>query len=127
MPQLDDSSAHYSRPAHDRPQSASAYAPPRNELEGSICGIWEKFFRIKLIGIHDNFFDIGGDSLLAVQLVARLRESVGIELSPHSLLERPTIAGLAELITRTRAAQAQQQAQVAELPSCVVRLKSGDP
>jgi NADPH:quinone reductase-like Zn-dependent oxidoreductase/thioesterase domain-containing protein/aryl carrier-like protein len=116
-----------SRPSHTRPESASAYVPPRNDLEGTICGIWEKFFRIKLIGIHDNFFDIGGDSLLAVQLVARLREAVGLDLSPHSLLETPTIAGLAEVISRGKAALAQQQAQVAELPSCVVRIKGGDP
>ena len=86
-----------------RPATEAAYVPPRSDLEGSICGIWEKFFRIKLIGIHDNFFDIGGDSLLAVQLTARLRDAVGVDLSPHSLLESPTISGLAEIITRAKA------------------------
>lgn len=122
--------------SHARSESASAYVPPRNDLEGKICGIWEKFLRIKLIGVHDNFFDIGGDSLLAVQLIARMRDGLGIDLSPHSLLDTPTVAGLAEGITQSKqaapsAAKGQPAAAAAlkapEPPSCVVRIKSGDP
>ena len=110
-----------------RPATGTAYVPPRSDLEGTICGIWEKFFRIKLIGIHDNFFDIGGDSLLAVQLTARLRDAVGVDLSPHSLLESPTISGLAEIITRAKASKSEIKAPQNVLPRCLVRIKEGDP
>lgn len=111
-----------------RSSTASAYVPPRSELEGTICGIWEKFFRIKLISIHDNFFDIGGDSLLAVQLTARLRDALGVDLSPHTLLESPTIAGLAEVVGQAKASSSTKaQKPVATLPRCLVRIKEGDP
>lgn len=127
LPQLDEDHDSAARPGYARRDSGSAYVPPRNDLEGTICGIWEKFFRIKLIGINDNFFDIGGDSLLAVQLTSRLREVAGVELSPHSLLETPTIAGLAEAIARLNASSPLIRAQRIELPRCMVKIKGGDP
>jgi len=127
LPQLEGEGESPSRPGHGRADSTKSYVPPRNDLEGLICGIWEKFFRIKLIGIHDNFFDIGGDSLLAVQLTARMADTLGIELAPHSLLASPTIAGLAETIGRAKAASAQSQPAIQNLPPCLVKIKGGDP
>lgn len=128
LPQLEDEPERAAQPGHVRPDLAGAYVPPRNDLEGAICGVWQKFLRIKLIGIHDNFFDLGGDSLLAVQLIARLRESVGVELSPHSLLETPTIAGLAETVMRARASVPEIKVSTAvEIPHCLVEIKNGDP
>lgn len=127
LPQLEEEHDTAARPTAARPETARDYVPPRNDLEGTICGIWEKFFRLKLIGIQDNFFDIGGDSLLAVQLIARLREAVGVELSPHSLLETPTIAGLAETIARAKASSPELHTQTAELPRCLIKIKDGDP
>lgn len=127
LPHLDEEADGAAHPVAARPESSRDYVPPRNDLEGTICGIWEKFFRLKLIGIQDNFFDIGGDSLLAVQLIARLREAVGVELSPHSLLETPTIAGLAETIARAKASSPEIRIQTDELPRCLVKIKDGDP
>jgi len=127
LPELEGIPSQQPGEEQSRRSTGAAYVPPRNELEGTICGIWEKFFRIKLLGIHDNFFDIGGDSLLAVQLTARLRETLGVELSPHTLLESPTIAGLAETIARAKASSPEIQAPRASLPRCLVRIKEGDP
>ncbi|MFO0572463.1 MAG: thioesterase domain-containing protein [Polyangia bacterium] len=129
QPPVEDDPHAAERGAATRPALASAYVPPRNDLEGAICGVWEKFLRIKLIGIHDNFFDLGGDSLLAVQLIAKLRATLGVELSPHSLLDTPTIAGLAESLARAKATAPEVKSKEAarELPRCLVQIKDGDP
>ncbi len=55
--------------------------PPRSDLERRLCGIWCGMLGAEVVGIYDNFFDLGGHSLLAVQLLSRLKEELGIELS----------------------------------------------
>ncbi|MDF0552097.1 beta-ketoacyl synthase N-terminal-like domain-containing protein [Kamptonema sp. UHCC 0994] len=82
---------------HSRPNLNNTYAAPRDEIEQTITNIWQEFIGIQQIGIYDDFFDLGGDSLLAVQLITKLNETLQISLSPHSLLQSPTIAALAEL------------------------------
>ncbi|HXM43195.1 MAG TPA: HAD-IIIC family phosphatase [Bryobacteraceae bacterium] len=63
------------RPTSDAPE------PPRSDLERSLCRIWSEMLNVQPVGIDDNFFDLGGHSLLAVQLLSRLKEELGIELS----------------------------------------------
>ena len=83
---------------HSRPNLPNNYIAPRDEIEQTIASIWQEFLGIEQIGIHDDFFDLGGDSLLAVQLITKLNEALQKSLSPHSLLQSSTIAALAELI-----------------------------
>jgi acyl transferase domain-containing protein/2-polyprenyl-3-methyl-5-hydroxy-6-metoxy-1,4-benzoquinol methylase/acyl carrier protein len=87
--------------AFSRSQLNNAYVVPRNELERTITETWEKFFGIEGVGIFDDFFELGGDSLVAVQLISELRRTTQLELSVHSLLENPTISALAESIQPT--------------------------
>ncbi|MBN6039792.1 non-ribosomal peptide synthase/polyketide synthase [Amycolatopsis sp. 195334CR] len=82
-------------PAFDRPDTE--YVPPRTELEASIAEVWAEVLKIDRIGVHDNFFEIGGDSLLSIQVVSRLR-GLGLVISPRALFDRPTIAGSAALV-----------------------------
>ena len=76
---------------------ATDYEPPRNEVERRLVTIWEEEFQQQPIGIRQDFFGLGGDSLLATAMFIRLEQEFGRGLSLGALLDRPTIAQLAEL------------------------------
>src|SRR6202035_2996759 len=71
---------------------------PRTKTARTIAEFWSELLRVDGIGIEDDFFDLGGDSLNATGLVARLRATFGVELRLASLFEQPTIAGLSEVV-----------------------------
>lgn len=71
---------------------------PRTKSEEVIAAIWSELLKIDGIGIEDDFFDLGADSLTATALVAKLRSIFGVDLSLASLFERPTVAGIAEIV-----------------------------
>ena len=81
----------YSRPSH----VSSEFRGPVTEYEKAIASIWSDVLGIDQIGIHDSFFELGGDSLIAAQIVSRIREKFGAELQIRMLFERPTIKDLA--------------------------------
>jgi len=66
--------------------------------EKAVAAIWTELLKVDEIGKHDDFFDLGADSLTATSLVAHLHETFGVDLSLASLFEQPTIAGIAEMI-----------------------------
>jgi polyketide synthase PksJ len=103
MPELDK--ARPSRAAHPRPNLGVAYVAPRSEVEQTIAAVWQEILGIEEVGIEDNFFDLGGDSLIALQLSSRLRDAFQVEPSLGGLFESPTVAGLAVLIAQSLAAQ----------------------
>ena len=72
----------------------SAHAVPRTPVEQTLADIWAKVLRLDHIGVHDNFFALGGDSILSIQIIARAREA-GMALTPKDLFEHQTIAELA--------------------------------
>ena len=90
---------------HARPALATPYEAPRGETERAIADTWATLLGIAKVGAHDDFFDLGGHSLLATQIVSRLRESHGVEVSLRAFFEAPTVAGLAGTIERLRAAR----------------------
>ena len=82
----------------DRPDLDGDYVEPHNEIERTLAGYWSELLGIKRIGVNDNFFDIGGHSLIAVRLFRMIRQAYAVDLPISVLFEAPTIAACAELI-----------------------------
>jgi amino acid adenylation domain-containing protein len=78
----------------------AGFVAPRNPLEHQLAAIWEDLFDLKPIGAHDDFFDLGGDSLLAAGLAAAVEETCGLTFSPALLLDAPTVGALATALLR---------------------------
>ncbi|MGB3205431.1 MAG: beta-ketoacyl synthase N-terminal-like domain-containing protein [Crinalium sp.] len=113
-------------PIHVRPNLHNAYVAPINKVQQSLAYIWQEFFGIKQVGIYDDFFELGGDSLQAVQLVSKLGQTFQKSLSPHSLLQAPTIAGLAQIIQQTPSkSDISSNPQTASVPSLLVKIQQG--
>ena len=79
------------QPAHD-------FVGPRTETEKALAAIWSELLYVENIGINDDFFDLGGQSLVAIKAVSRIRDVFGVDLPLRNLFERPTVGGLAEVI-----------------------------
>ncbi|MBU2985626.1 amino acid adenylation domain-containing protein [Saccharophagus degradans] len=79
-----------------------AYIAPSNETERKIAAIWEQVLAVPTIGIHENFFSLGGDSIKGIRLVAQLQQE-GLSATIASLFEHPTIAGLANIVGESKA------------------------
>ncbi len=87
---------------HARPSSAGPYVAPGTAAEEQLAAIWEQVFGIERIGTQDDFFALGGESLLALQIVNRIRDAFGTEVSIREFFERPSIAGVAALLVAER-------------------------
>lgn len=85
-------------PDAERPALAEAFIAPRTPAEKSLASIWTKLLGIDRIGINDNYFELGGDSLLATQLVSQVRSVFEVEIPLVELFRHPTLAELATLI-----------------------------
>jgi hypothetical protein len=92
-------------PGAQRPDMSSAYVAPRNAKEQLLADIWAKALRVARVGIHDNFFELSGDSIISIQITAKANQA-GLKLAPNQLFMRPTIAELAEVATNSEAQHA---------------------
>ena len=82
--------------------AVSEYAAPRNTEEETLAALWAEVLGQPRIGIHDNFFDLGGHSLLATQLVTRMQNALGADISLRMMFEAPTVARFGELLMTQR-------------------------
>jgi amino acid adenylation domain-containing protein len=83
-----------SPPAHEAAESP----PPRSELERSLGAIWAEALELQRVGLDENFFDLGGDSLTAAEIGAEVHRAFGIELDMRSFTRHPTITQMAKLL-----------------------------
>ncbi|HEX6290385.1 MAG TPA: amino acid adenylation domain-containing protein [Herpetosiphonaceae bacterium] len=93
-------------PEQGQSEREGSFAAPHTPTEEVIAGIWAAVLKIERVGIHDSFFALGGHSLVATQIMSRVRDAFGIDLPLGALFDTPTVAGLAG-----RVEQAQRAAQ----------------
>ena len=86
----------------ERTQPAPAVTAPLSETEQAIAGLWAELLKVEHIGRRDDFFDLGGDSLLAIRAVARIRDVFGVDLQTRTLFEHPTIGDLAAVLAEAK-------------------------
>jgi amino acid adenylation domain-containing protein len=96
-------------PAPDqvRPELASRYVAPRNEVEEQLVEIWKRVLAVPQVGINDNFFELGGDSILSLQIIAQATR-LGLRIVPKQVFDFPTIALLAPEIEVVRIVEEEQ-------------------
>jgi acyl transferase domain-containing protein/acyl carrier protein len=107
---------------HSRPALGVLYVAPGDEAEQRLVEIWRTLLGIGQVGIHDDFFQLGGHSLLGLQLMARVYEAFAVELPLRALFEAPTVAALAAAI-----AAARDQGTPANAPPEIRRIEPADP
>jgi acyl carrier protein len=96
----------------------AAYVAPVGETESAIAGIWQEVLGVERVGMHDNFFDLGGNSLLVVQAYDRLTEAMGDRLTLVELFQYPTVTLLA---ARLSAGQEQAAASLSAAETRALR------
>ncbi|WP_019634550.1 type I polyketide synthase [Actinomadura atramentaria] len=79
-----------------RPAASAAHTPPRTGLERRLCALWAELLHLERVGIDDSFFDLGGHSLLLVEVHRTLTEDLGHDLPLVALFEAPTIRSLSD-------------------------------
>lgn len=95
-----------------RPNLQTEFVAPRTDLERTLAGVWMGLLGLDRIGVNDSFFELGGDSLLGIQLTAMLKKQLNAKVSAVALFEAPTVALLANLIQSQSAPAGATAAQV---------------
>jgi len=88
-----------------------AHIEPRNEVERRLAAIWSELLDVKEFSVTDNFFDLGGNSLLAMQVLARIRRAFHVEVSVRSLFDGPSIDDLGKAVAEAKASGAVPRVQ----------------
>jgi phthiocerol/phenolphthiocerol synthesis type-I polyketide synthase E len=91
---------------HARPDLATPFVAPRGEVEERVAAVWREVLGVAEVGALDSFLELGGDSLLATRLMARLREELAVDLPMDRLFEQPTVAAVAAAAVEARAGRA---------------------
>ena len=99
----------------DENQTGTDYAAPRDEVENVLAEVWRAVLNVGQVGIHDNFFDLGGDSIISLQVVSRLSLR-GYLIQPRDILQYQTIAELAGVVETSGVIEAEQTPVVGSSP-----------
>ena len=89
--------------SHPRPDLGIAITPPTNESERKLANIWKELLGIEEVGVDDNFFDLGGDSLLLLRVQLKISQSFGANLSSAELFQHSTVSALARRLSQSEA------------------------
>jgi acyl carrier protein len=100
---------------HPRAHLATTFAAPRDEVEEMIATLWQEMLGISPIGVDDDFFELGGDSLIAVQLMFRLSAGLSVELTTQMLFDTSTVRRLAATVRQAKQSQEARAVEVAQV------------
>ncbi|MEZ0313511.1 MAG: amino acid adenylation domain-containing protein, partial [Myxococcota bacterium] len=118
-------------PPRVRPDLATPWVAPEGPVEAAIAQRWADILKIDTVGRDDNFFDLGGNSLLAVRAIAELRESQGVDVPVVKLYEQPTVRGLATAVAGGSGSERQpakaKKRQVTAEPIAIVGMAARYP
>ncbi|MCK5055785.1 MAG: SDR family NAD(P)-dependent oxidoreductase [Candidatus Aminicenantes bacterium] len=89
-----------SRMSHPRPNLSTKYAAPRNEIEETIASVWQKALSIEKIGINDNFFELGSNSFVNIQVNIQLKKVLGKDIPIAAIYTHPTVNALGRYISK---------------------------
>jgi acyl-CoA synthetase (AMP-forming)/AMP-acid ligase II/acyl carrier protein len=87
-------------PEGHRPQLGADDVMPQTDAERRIAAVWQEMLQVEKVGIHDNFFDLGGHSLLLIQIQSQLQNLFGQELSIAEMFQHPTIHALTKYLSQ---------------------------
>jgi len=96
-------------PGRITPELETPYVAPRTEVESAIVAIWKEVLHVEKVGVHDNFFDLGGHSLRMIQVHSALQERLKRDLPVIELFEYPTIDSLARYLSQGKSEQSSSQ------------------
>ncbi len=96
-------------PGITRGSPEQSFAPPCTEMEKKISAIWREILKVERVGLHDNFFEIGGDSLAAMRVIGRLRGPQFPNLSVFHVFERPTVGDFVKIFSDVDADPAREE------------------
>jgi amino acid adenylation domain-containing protein len=110
-------------PDPDRDRPDGGFLPPRTPEETTVARIWSEVLSLPTVGVYEDFFELGGHSLRATQVVARLRDEMGVEVPLRTLFTARTVEGLAAEVDRLRivAAEARPPRAIRPVPRSTVR------
>jgi len=90
-------------PQGSRPELEASFVPPRTDTEKRVAAVWQEALQVSRIGVNDNFFDLGGHSLLMLQINGKLRAAFGRDIPLVDLFQYPTIMSLARQLEESEA------------------------
>jgi non-ribosomal peptide synthase protein (TIGR01720 family) len=102
-------------PDSSRSELETGYVAPTTENETKLVEIWSQIFQLPEVGIHDNFFDLGGDSIISIQIVAKAKQS-GLHFTPRDVFEQQTIVQLAQIADSEQITKSEQGLVTGSVP-----------
>lgn len=102
-------------PGVDRLTLETPFVAPRTQTEKVLAGIWAKVLGLEQVGIYANFFELGGDSIMSIQIVARATDA-GLKFTAKDLFEHQTIAELAQVVSIGEVIEAEQELVTGQVP-----------
>jgi amino acid adenylation domain-containing protein len=107
------------------PINERAFVAPRTPVEEAVAGIWAELLKLERVGVHDNFFDSGGHSLLAIQVLTQLLKTFQVDLQLRTFFEAPTVAELSERVIASETKPGQTE-KIARILQKVGRMSAED-